>query len=222
MSTAKNNRGAFIVFDGPDGVGKTIQAVRLSQYLKSQNVPVFSTREPGGTDIFCAAIREVLLDPRYENISSRAELLLFEANRAQHVEVVIRPKVESGVIVVSDRFEASSFAYQCFARGICSPEEFFAVNAFATDWFAPDFTFWIDLDLEISRRRNALPEKNDRFEKEHEEFHRKVHDGFHIFFERYVSPDRWTRLDGAQSIETISAEAIAILEKKGIIKSNTP
>lgn len=196
----------FIVLEGGEGSGKTVISAFLAEYLREHNYPVFLTKEPGGASGICTQIRELLLDPIYKGeFSHRAELFLFEADRAQHVEYTIRPALESGQIVISDRYEASTFAYQCVARGVCAPAEFKKLNHFATGGLQPDFTFWLDVDPEVGLARNKAAGKRTRFEMEDVEFHQKLRKGFQIYFSK-LKKSKWQKLDAGLSLEELKKQ----------------
>lgn len=180
---AKPRRGKFIVFEGGEGAGKTTLAQWLAkEYGERTKNGMFLTKEPGGDMDICKRIRELLLDPQYRGrFSPRAELLGFEMDRAQHVDLTIKPALERGITVICDRFEASTYAYQCGARGVCGWDLFQSINSFATRGLRPDLTFWIDVDPEIGLWRKQADERN-RFEAEEIEFHRALRRGFEGFF----------------------------------------
>ncbi|MCL5733791.1 MAG: dTMP kinase [Patescibacteria group bacterium] len=201
----------FIVFEGGEGSGKTIQSQMLADYLKGKGLGVFLTKEPGGDASVCRDIRTTLLNPDYK-ISSKAELLLFAADRAQHVDNVIAPELEKGNIVICDRFDASTYAYQVCARGV--PEkDFKTLNNFAKGKILPDFTFWLDVDPAVGLRRNANIGKRDRLEKEDVSFHQKVRAGYKEYFKK-ITKNKHAKIDASKSIEEIHREIIRIFEEK--------
>ncbi|OGY62278.1 MAG: dTMP kinase [Candidatus Harrisonbacteria bacterium RIFCSPHIGHO2_01_FULL_44_13] len=199
--------GLFIVFEGGEGSGKTTLSKWLYEWLSNQGYYALWTKEPGGDQAVCDKIRKILLDPAHKGVMSpRAELPLFEADRAQHVDSVIKPALSEGKIVVCDRFSASTFAYQCFARKVCRTDDFDGWDAFATNRLYPDLTFWIDIDPELGMSRNAQDGKHDRFELEDLEFHKRVREGFEIFFRDY--PWDWEKLDGSLPLEVLERQVI--------------
>ncbi len=172
-------RGLFVVFEGGEGSGKTTQAKLLIEALEKDGRQVFLTKEPGGDEGICRDIRTLLLNPAYSGkMSAWAELLLFEADRAQHVEKVILPALEEGKVVISDRYEAATYAYQCAGRGVCSSGQYVDLNDRVTGGLKPDFTFWIDVNPELGLKRNVDAKKRDRFEMEDISFHHKVRKGY--------------------------------------------
>ena len=203
-------RGKFFVFEGGEGCGKTTQAKLLFEWLKKTH-DVLLTKEPGGDEGICRDIREILLNKNYSGrFSERTELFLFEADRAQHVDFTIMPALESGKIVISDRYEASTFAYQCGGRKInCG--EFSRLNEFATKGLKPDFIFWLDIDPIIGLRRNMDAKKRDRLEMEDVAFHRRVRQGFIDYFKSFVDLNTWENLPDL-SVEELHREVLEIIK----------
>ncbi len=206
--------GLFIVFEGVDGSGKTQQSRLLSDHLKRKRRKVLLTKEPGGDDSISCMIRLILLNPDHKNkIATKAELMLFEADRAQHVDRIIMPALRNDEIVISDRFDAATYAYQVYARNVCSAEEFFRLNEFATNALSPDFIFWFDLDPTIGLKRNANAGKKDRFELEGIEFHRNVRKGYTEYFQN-IPEEKYAKIPANRPIEKIHEEILQILDKK--------
>ena len=173
-------RGRFIVFEGPDGSGKTTQIGLLKEYLDKIGYKCLITREPGGTRI-SENIRELILNPDYKEMSSVTEMMLYAAARAQLVHEVIGPAVERGEMVISDRFVDSSLVYQGIARGI-GVEQVASVNALGIGKYKPDMTIYIDLPEEEGLRRKKMQKKLDRLEQESVDFHHLVSEGFRKIF----------------------------------------
>lgn len=169
-----SDRGAFIVFEGGEGAGKTTQMSATAEHLRSLGHEVLTTREPGGTSIG-EAIREILLDPANDRMTSRTEALLYAAARAQHASEVIRPALEEGSIVLCDRYIDSSVAYQGAGRGL-GIEQIRDLSLWATDSLLPDLTVVLSLPVEdgFSRKDHQF----DRLEREPMEFHRVVADAY--------------------------------------------
>ncbi|MFQ5895274.1 MAG: dTMP kinase [Nitrospinota bacterium] len=168
--------GLFLTFEGGEGSGKSTQLELLAQWLEGRGRRVFCTREPGGTPLG-ERIRDGLLGPWAGGMDPLAELLLFEADRAQHVAEVIHPRLEAGEVVLCDRFTHSTLAYQAFGRGL--PEEMVArLNAWAAGGLEPDLTLVLDVDAEEGLRRLAEVGRLDRLEAEALDFHRRVCEGF--------------------------------------------
>ena len=187
------DRGSFIAFEGGEASGKSTQAQLLAARLGA-----VLTREPGGTPVG-EEIRALLLHADHE-VSPRAEAMLMAAARAQHVHEVIRPALARGRHVVTDRFTASSLAYQGHGRGL-PLHEVIALSRFATDGLEPDLYVLLDVAPEVAAERRAR--EHDRVEAAGAEFHRRVRDGF---LELAASdPDRWLVVDGSRSIDEVEA-----------------
>lgn len=201
-------RGLFITFEGVEGCGKSTQIERLRLHLEACGQRVLMTREPGGTPI-AEAIRDLLLDPSHHAMSPSAELLLYEAARAQHVDERIRPALESGVTVLCDRFADSTTAYQGAGRGLpLNALEYLHLIATGGVW--PDLTFVIDLPVEIGLERARARGRADRMEQEALAFHERVRQGFLELARR--EPARIRVIDGTQSIDEIAAAIRRALE----------
>ena len=210
-------KGKFIVFEGIDGSGKTTQINQLSKWLIStdlipENNKLVITREPGGTKLG-KSIRSLLLDTSIEKSpDSITELLLYAADRSQHVNEIIRPTLDKGDWVISDRFCGSTLAYQGYGRKL-DINLIKDLEAIATQGIAPDITFLLDIPIEesIRRRRNR---KDDRIEKEGREFLSNVSLGFHA-----LSKDRkWKKISAIDSKENIMCEIQSEIKK--LIKNN--
>jgi len=185
-----SGRGLFIAFEGGEASGKSTQAARLAARLDA-----VLTREPGGTEVG-EQIRSLLLDPSGV-VDARAEALLMAAARAQHVAEVIEPALVAGRHVVTDRFTASSLAYQGFGRGL-PIEEVRALSTFATGGLVPDLTVLLDLDPAVAAARRSR--EHDRLEAAGDEFHARVRSGFLAL----VDPT-WLVVDGALPAEEVEA-----------------
>lgn len=181
MRARQSQRGRFLTFEGIDGCGKTTQIELFARYLQEQGLPFLTTREPGGTPLG-DRIRDLLLARQNTEMEPRTELLLMFAARAQHVAQVIRPALERGYLVLSDRFTDASLAYQGYGRGL-NRRLIAQLHDVACGRLKPDLTLVIDIDPETSlqraRRRNAFSASNEgRFEQEAQEFHRRVRRGY--------------------------------------------
>lgn len=164
-------KGLFITFEGTEGSGKSTQISLLEQALKERNIACIRTREPGGPPI-SEAIRSILLNPDFTQMHAETELLLYMASRAQHTLQWIIPALKEGKIVLCDRYNDSTIAYQGAARNL--DQEFIARLAeFSTHFLVPDITFLIDLPIEIGRER-IRNRSLDRMENETLAFHQKV------------------------------------------------
>jgi dTMP kinase len=187
--------GLFVTFEGIDRSGKTTQARLLCEALGAAALGV---REPGGTPAG-ERVRDLLKDAAVP-LGAEAEALLFAAARAELVEMVIRPALEDGRVVVSDRFLDSSLAYQGGARGL-GIDEVEAINRFATGGLVPDLTFLLELDAETAARRAG---ERDRFEDEGAALQQAVLEAY--------DPARWRRLDATRSPEQVHADVLAEVE----------
>lgn len=201
------SRGAFITFEGSEGCGKSTQVKRLAARLEEIGVPVLITREPGGTAIG-EKIRDLLqFAPESLAMTPEAELLLFEASRSQLVREIIRPALEQGTIVISDRFFDSTTVYQGVARKL-EPDIVEKLNDFAVGAARPDLTFLLEVDIATARdrmlRRVRPVQAVDRMEQEPLEFYERVCEGYRELARR--DPARIRALDGARSPDEIEAE----------------
>jgi dTMP kinase len=191
----------FVTFEGVDRSGKTTQARLLAEALGDQALAV---REPGGTPVG-ERVRELLKDPAAQ-IRPEAEALLFAAARAELVAEVIRPALERGRVVVSDRYVDSSLAYQGAARGL-GVEEVRRVNELATGGLMPDLTFLLELDLDAAAARAG---EADRFEHEGAELQRAVAAAYDELAS--ADPARWRRVDAARAPDEVHADVLAAVE----------
>lgn len=192
-------KGLFITFEGADGCGKTTQLGLLDNYLKEKNYNTVVTLEPGGCDIG-KKLRQILL---HHNgfVDDNCEMFLYLADRAQHVETVIKKNVLEGSIVLCDRYTDSTLAYQGYARG-GDIEKINYLNAIVTKGFEPDLTFVFDVDSLIAQKR--VGKTRDRLEKEGLEFHKKVRNGYLELAKLY--PNRIKVIDANKSIEEVFEE----------------
>ena len=166
--------GVFITFEGIDGCGKSTQLRLLASELRARGLDVVTTREPGGTTLG-QKLRAALLDVK-EQVDPLAELLVFAADRAQHVRTVVRPALEAGKIVISDRYADATVAYQGSGRGF-RPELIQQIVQLATDGLAPDLTLLFDLSVAESAlrtRKRVAAKRSDRLDSEKVEFHERV------------------------------------------------
>lgn len=168
--------GLFIAFEGADGCGKSTQLRFMAQYLAEQGIDALSTREPGGCPV-SERIRDIVLDKNIEDMSAQTEALLYAAARAQHVYEVIRPAVDSGRVVLCDRFIYSSIAYQGYGRQL-GVNEVRAINEFAIMGCMPDITVFMNFSPERAFDRMNELKEYDRIEREDMSFHQRVFGGF--------------------------------------------
>ena len=202
-------RGRFITFEGVEGCGKSTQMARLRAWMEEGGFPVLATREPGGTKVG-EGIRELLLTPRDEGLDAATELLLYEADRAQHVSEVIRPALEAGVHVLCDRFFDSTTAYQAFGRGL-DEEMVRELNRMASGGIIPDLTLLFSVSIEEGLDRARGESTGDRLEGESLAFHRKVQEGFEALAKR--EPERFRTL-GEGAIEQVHEEVVSIVKER--------
>ena len=210
-------QGKLIVFEGVEGCGKTTQLALLQGWLAEQlPVPIVVTREPGGTELGME-LRQILLAPREndpesqaeskaepkEPIQDRAELLLYAADRAQHIEGFIKPHLSRGAIVLCDRYVDSTIAYQGYGRGL-SLSLIEQINQLATGGLKSDLTFWLDLDVEIGLVRAKSRGATNRLEREAIEFHQRVRQGYRELAQ--ANPGRIVRIDASVSQVEVARE----------------
>lgn len=195
--------GLFLAVEGGDGAGKTTQIARLAARLTTAGRNVLTTREPGATPLG-AHLRRLLLHPDTGPLDPRAEALLFAADRAQHAATVIRPHLNSGGVVITDRYMDSSAAYQGAGRAL-GHEEVLAVSRWATDDLMPDLTVLLDLDPAVGAARATTEEFGtpDRFETEQHAFLAAVRQGFLTI--AATAPERYLVLDATAPADQISA-----------------
>lgn len=203
------HKGLFITVEGTDGSGKTTQIKLIEEYFIQKGYEVVLTREPGGTRI-SELIRDMILDPANTDIFPLTEMILYAASRAQHVAEVIKPAIESGKIVICDRFVDSSYAYQGGGRGV-DLKVVADVNRAAIDGMVPDITFFLDLDPKVSLQRRLASTGADRIEQEKMDFHLRVYEGYKNM--ALLFPSRIKTIDAAQSINEIFSEIKEYLEE---------
>ena len=199
--------GFLITIEGPDGAGKSTQMDLAEDWLSRQGKRVVRTREPGGTAI-ADKIRALLLDPAHGEMTPRAEALLYMASRAQHTAELIRPAMERGSVVLSDRYSDSTLVYQGVARGL-PVAELLELNRFATESLIPDLTLLLDGDAERLCKRVFRRGQQDRLENESLEFHRQVRQGFLALAAK--EPERIKVIDAECSVERVWASIEACL-----------
>ena len=197
---ARPLRGVLIAFEGGEGAGKSTQARLLAIWLREQGYDVVSTHEPGATKVGMR-LRALLLDTAHTGLSPRAEALMYASDRAEHVSAVIRPALERGAIVVTDRYVDSSLAYQGAGRRI-PVREIANLNTWATGGLSPDLTILLDLSPAAGLGRRAR--SADRLEAEPAEFHQRVRAGFLALAD--AEPERYLVLDATRSSAGISRE----------------
>lgn len=201
--------GRFIAFEGGEGTGKSTQSVMLAEALRARGMVVKTTREPGGTP-GAEAIRKLLLHPPGEGWNARAEALLFAASRSDHVETLIRPALEQGVWIISDRFVDSSRAYQGGAGGL-GDEAIQALHRFGSDAMRPDCTILLEVDEGHLAQRLAERDgdTSDAIGGRSADYHREVARSFRKLAE--ADPDDFRIVDGTGSAQEVHARILAAL-----------
>ncbi|MDJ0320448.1 dTMP kinase [Pseudarthrobacter sp. PS3-L1] len=200
------NQGLFIAFEGGDGAGKSTQASLLAAALESRGHTVLRTREPGGTPIG-EKLRSLVLDHGHGHIDARTEALIFAASRAAHATQVIRPALEDGTVVLSDRYIDSSVAYQGAGRNL-GADAVRTLNNWATDELHPDLTVLLDVEPAIGRQRRTAGEAvEDRMESEADEFHCRIREAFLALAQS--APETYLVLPAHQAVEELSAQILA-------------
>ena len=199
-------KGLFITFEGADGCGKSTQLSLLSEYLKNKGYEVLITREPGAKGLG-EKVREILLNYDGE-VSDRCESFLFLADRAQHIDKIINPAIEKGVIVLCDRHTDSSVAYQGYGRGL-DINRIKMLNELATNGRVPDLTLVFDVDVETSMSR--VGSEKDRMESAGMEFFNRVRNGYLEIAKQ--EPNRVKVLDAKKSINDIQKDVVKLVEE---------
>jgi len=201
----------FITFEGTEGCGKSTQVQRLVARLESIGVPFLVTREPGGTPIG-ETIRELLqFAPQGTGMTPETELLLFEASRSQLVREVIKPALEAGSCVISDRFFDSTTVYQGAARKL-DLKVVRQINLFAVDQCIPDLTIVLDIDAKTAQARMQKPRRPDRMEQEPAEFYERVRDAYRQLAAE--EPRRVSLIDGSKSADQIEDEIWSLITSR--------
>ncbi len=205
-------RGKFITFEGIDGSGKSTQLRMLASELRVRGLDVLTTMEPGGTPLG-RRLRESFLETE-ETVAPLAELLLFAADRAQHVEFLVKPAIEQGKIVISDRYADATFAYQGAGRGF-SEEMVNQVIELATGGLKPDLTLFFDLPIETAfarkHSRSAAGEQKNRMDSETTEFYDRVRRAYLKIVES--EPARFRIVEASGSIEEVKARVLKIVSE---------
>lgn len=198
----------FITLEGPEGSGKTTHAPLLAKHLRQLGYTVFTTREPGGTQI-SDQIREVLTRLDNSGMNPRTELLLFCAARAQLVEEVIRPRIAQGEIVISDRYADSTIAYQGYGHGL-DIDFLHRLLSFATGNLKPDLTVLLDVDAKEGLSRKQKEGEWNRLDAYAVAFHERVRAGYLEMAN--VEPQRWQVIDAGQSFEVVQSCLTRLVE----------
>lgn len=194
--------GTWVVFEGGDGVGKTTQLEILAEWLSMRHPHVFTTREPGGTELG----RELRLALMHgDHVAPRAEALLYAADRAHHIHTLVRPALERGAVVLQDRYLDSSIVYQGGARGLGDEVE--RISMWATENLLPDLTIVLDMAPAEERLSRDL----DRVERETAEHAEQIRQGFLALAAR--APERYAVVDAARPVDEVAADVRAVVER---------
>lgn len=203
-------KGIFITFEGIDGSGKSTQLRMLADTLRERGVDILVTREPGGTPLG-RRLREAFLETE-ETVAPMAELLSFAADRAQHVEFLIKPSIADGRVVISDRYADATFAYQGAGRGF-TEEQVNSVIALATGGLKPDLTLFFDITVEEAIRRMNVRDggdaKRNRMDDETAEFYGRVRKSYLGIASR--EPERFKIIEAGRSVEAIHADVVEMV-----------
>lgn len=200
-----SRRGVFVAFEGGDGAGKSTQVRLLTAALTRAGRQVVVTRQPGGTALG-SQIRDLVLHG--DHVSARAEALLFAADKAHHVDELIRPTLDRGIDVITDRYTDSSIAYQGAGRSL-GPDEIHRLLEWAVDGLFPDLTIVLDVPPDVGRARRGST--HDRLESEHDDFHARVRQ--HFLDLAAAAPDRYLVLDATTAPAALHA---AIAQRLGL------
>ncbi|MEH6595241.1 MAG: dTMP kinase [Colwellia polaris] len=203
------NKGFMVVFDGSNGAGKTTVINEVEKYIAQKGLDVVLTREPGGTNIG-EKIRNIILDPTTPEMCDTTELMLFGAGRAQHIQEKIKPALQAGKIVISDRFDAATFSFQHYARGI-DLTNIMQINDLALAGFKPDMNVILDLDpVEGLNRVMSRGEGLDRLEDEKLDFLVKARNGY--LTQAKEQPERFEVIDASQSKAAVLSDVIKVID----------
>lgn len=207
---SKQRAGLFIAFEGGDGAGKSTQAALLAEALESRGRTVLRTREPGGTPIG-EKLRSLVLDHGHGHIDAHTEALIFAASRAAHASQIIRPALERGEVVLTDRYIDSSVAYQGAGRDL-GTDAVRSINEWATSGLQPDLTVLLDVHPADGRsRRTAGDAAEDRLESEADEFHARIRQAFLDLAN--ARPDSYLVLEARRPVEELAAIILDRVEK---------
>ncbi len=203
--------GFFLTFEGIDKSGKTTQVGPLAEKLREAGREVVVTGEPGGTELGRDIRRLVLEGGHRQAVSPLAEMLLFAADRAQHVAEVVRPALAAGKVVISDRFVDSTVAYQGHGRGM-NLSHLQAIQEIATGGLRPDLTVLVDVDVATSRERRERGGTSDRLEAGNDPFFQRVRDGYLALWR--AEPERVFRVEGDRPVEVLTHQIYAEVSKR--------
>lgn len=201
--------GKFIVFEGPDGSGKTTILKKVNEILTNQGYKVNVFREPGGTKI-SEKIRDIIIDNDNKEMADKTEALLFAASRAQLVEEKFKPLLNKGEIILSDRYVLSSLTYQGVGRKL-GIKEVQAINNFATSGIKPDITIFFDIDYKEALLRKRANFSADRLENEDFQFHKDIFDAYLDMAEKFK--EDIVKIDASLSIDEVTDNVLSLIYK---------
>ncbi len=206
----KEQKGKFIVFEGPDGSGKTTQIKLIYEYLRHElTEDIIMTKEPGGTEI-SNKIRQILLDPDNVLLEDLTEVFLYAASRAQHVKELIKPHLDQGFYVLCDRFVDSTIAYQGYGRGL-DVSLIKKLNTVAAQGLQPNLSFYIMVKPEIAMQRIAQSRSFDRLEQNEISFYQNLYRGYLALLEE---DDSKHYINGEQTVTEVNEDIKKVLQKK--------
>ena len=206
-------KGVFIAFEGCEGAGKSTQIRLLSEYLASKGIAHTVTREPGGSEI-PEAIRKVILNGKFTDMTDECEALLYAAARVQHLADTVAPALSRGEAGLCDRYIFSSYAYQGYGRGL--DQAFLrSINAYAAEHYMPDVTLFLDIPPARAFERKHGADENDRIEQAGEAFHRRVYEGYKELLRAW--PGEMVAVDCSGTKYETSEKIVALLRGRGLI-----
>lgn len=201
-------RGRFITVEGTEGVGKSTNIAVIKEWLNERSIPFVATREPGGTPL-AESLRELLLANRDESVDATAELLMVFAARAQHLNTLIKPHLDAGTWVLSDRFTDATYAYQGCGRGL-DLALISQLEVLVQKTLRPDITVYLDVDVKVGLARAAARGELDRFEKEDVEFFERVRKGYLTRVSQH--PERYLVVNAGQELPAVKRDLLAALD----------
>jgi dTMP kinase len=207
--TSRGPRGLFVAFEGGEGAGKSTQIARAAALLRAEGRDVVTTREPGGTELG-VQLRRLVLDPD-GHVTPRAEALLYAADRAHHVATVVRPALDAGSVVLTDRYVDSTLAYQGAGRGL-SVAQTRVLTDWATDGLLPDLTVLLDVDPRAGLARAGARSRPDRLEAASLDFHEAVRAGFREL--AAAAPQRYLVLDATRAADDLAQDVAGELRRR--------
>jgi dTMP kinase len=200
----------FLVLEGVNGAGKTTLQRKIGEYLAHRNIPAVLTREPGSASSLGSVLRTFVLDPRRPPIDPVTELLLYAADRSEHVASVIRPAMQRQELVVCDRYYYSSIAFQGYGRGV-DVSMIESINQHATRGIEPDLVILLDLPPELGLARTVTRRDHDIMEHEDIFFHRRIRDGFRSIAAKSATP--FLIVDATEDEAEVYAKVIPVVER---------